>query len=312
MPKRKVSEALKKRVAGKQRFKCANKPHLQLVGLEDYSCKLWEVEGEHRGVFDESGYEIDHIVEHCISIDDSESNLQALCKLCHSVKTKKFMMSKRKPVKRTAAKVSQVSKMSEVSADSDKCIANSVELCNACEAGDIQSVVTLLSDANTDPAYNNNEALHIACFDGLTDVVELLLNHPKVDPSDKSNDSIKDACWNGHITIVKMLLADKRVDPSADDNAALNFACKGEHTNIVKLLLKDKRVVDMGLAYEASLYNGKIRELLTKAMKNKPNTSNVTAVRKKKRTKKREIEIEIVMDQPKGKTKVFEFAMPYF
>ena len=46
-----------------------------------------------KGCFDESGYEIDHIVEHSITNDDSLNNLQALCKMCHSVKTKRFMIN---------------------------------------------------------------------------------------------------------------------------------------------------------------------------------------------------------------------------
>lgn len=42
------------------------------------------------GSFDESGYEIDHIFEHTKTQDDSDANLQALCKSCHSVKTRRF------------------------------------------------------------------------------------------------------------------------------------------------------------------------------------------------------------------------------
>lgn len=96
---RKVSESLKKRVAGKQSFKCANKPNIRLSGLDNYQCPLWKINSENRGSFDESGYEIDHIVEHCVSKNDSEENLQALCKLCHTVKTKLFLSNRNKKKK---------------------------------------------------------------------------------------------------------------------------------------------------------------------------------------------------------------------
>ena len=90
--KRSVSEALKKQIAGKQKYKCANKPNSNLKNLEDYICPFWNKQDD-SGCFDESGYEIDHIEEHCINGNDSPENLQALCKCCHIVKTKRFMMS---------------------------------------------------------------------------------------------------------------------------------------------------------------------------------------------------------------------------
>lgn len=89
---RKVSEALKKRVAGLQYFKCANKPESKLVGFTDYKCPCWARE-EHKGSFDASGYDIDHKEEHCLTGNDSESNLQALCKMCHQYKTSGFMIN---------------------------------------------------------------------------------------------------------------------------------------------------------------------------------------------------------------------------
>jgi 5-methylcytosine-specific restriction endonuclease McrA len=76
---RKVSEALKKTVAGKQSYKCANRPGSNLPGIEGYKCARWKLEGEIKGCFDESAYEIDHIVPYSISHDDREENLQALC-----------------------------------------------------------------------------------------------------------------------------------------------------------------------------------------------------------------------------------------
>lgn len=66
---------------------------MSLSGLEGYNCILWKINGDEKGSFDESGYEIDHIVEFCKSKNDKEENLQALCIACHKVKTKRFLMS---------------------------------------------------------------------------------------------------------------------------------------------------------------------------------------------------------------------------
>ena len=73
MPKRKVSEALKKQVAGRQRYRCATIPN--------YTCPM------NNEPFDESGYDIDHIVELRSGGTNDISNLQALCPACHRVKT---------------------------------------------------------------------------------------------------------------------------------------------------------------------------------------------------------------------------------
>lgn len=88
--KRNVPQELKQLVAGKQRFKCNNKPYSDNRGLEFYECVLWRLIGPDQGCFDESGYEIDHILEHSLCEDDSENNLQALCRLCHTVKTRRY------------------------------------------------------------------------------------------------------------------------------------------------------------------------------------------------------------------------------
>lgn len=87
---RNVSESVKKQIAGRQKFRCANSTNVTLIGLENCSCPLWEIDGMDKGLFGESCYEIDHIVEHSISHNDDEKNLQALCLMCHSVKTKRF------------------------------------------------------------------------------------------------------------------------------------------------------------------------------------------------------------------------------
>ena len=92
---RRLTQAQKKFIAGEQRFKCNNRPNSTLIGLDEYECPLWKAGGEDKGIFDASGYDIDHITEWSISKDDSLNNLQALCISCHKVKTKKFMMNKK-------------------------------------------------------------------------------------------------------------------------------------------------------------------------------------------------------------------------
>jgi hypothetical protein len=87
MSTRKLGEATKKLVAGKQYYKCAR--------IKEYECPLWNQNNDKRGSFDESGYEIDHIVEYSKTKDDSIDNLQALCHSCHAVKTKRFTADKK-------------------------------------------------------------------------------------------------------------------------------------------------------------------------------------------------------------------------
>jgi len=120
MSTRKVTDALKKQIAGRQRFKCANKPGFTLTGLENYDCPLWKINDDDKGSFDESSYEIDHIIEHCISKNDNENNLQALCKNCHVVKTKRFMQRKNKDIKNSIKIDNSLSDNSINDEDSDE------------------------------------------------------------------------------------------------------------------------------------------------------------------------------------------------
>ncbi len=91
-----VSLAMKKKIGGKQHFKCANKPGSNISGLEQYDCSLWKIDDDDKGCFDEAGYKIDHIIKHAISHNDNEENFQVLCKTCHSVKTTNFKMIRNK------------------------------------------------------------------------------------------------------------------------------------------------------------------------------------------------------------------------
>ena len=89
------TESQKRMVAGRQGFKCANKPEVTLKGIETYQCPLWlKSDADNRGSFDQSGFDMDHIDELSQSGNNSLENFQALCKSCHCVKTKKFLMKK--------------------------------------------------------------------------------------------------------------------------------------------------------------------------------------------------------------------------
>jgi 5-methylcytosine-specific restriction endonuclease McrA len=92
---RKVSAAKKKQIAGKQRFCCA--------GISGYKCPL------DKKPFDESGYEIDHILELCNGGSNEDSNLQALCLMCHRVKTSRMQMAPKisKPKKAKVVKIKE-------------------------------------------------------------------------------------------------------------------------------------------------------------------------------------------------------------
>ncbi len=69
MSKRKLREPVKKQVAYNQEYKCFI-----------CSCLLPPT------------FQVDHVVPHSITFDDSEGNLQALCNSCHSRKTQKESM----------------------------------------------------------------------------------------------------------------------------------------------------------------------------------------------------------------------------
>lgn len=75
---RKLTRIQKEFIAGRQRYKCANKPGSNIKYLENYLCPLWSGTDEFKGSFDESGYEIDQ--------NYSPDNFQALCISCYNVK----------------------------------------------------------------------------------------------------------------------------------------------------------------------------------------------------------------------------------
>ena len=63
------------------RYQCDNKPDNPGIGCKGYECPLWKC---NNGLFDESGREIDHIVEVKHGGTNELTNLQLLCPNCHS------------------------------------------------------------------------------------------------------------------------------------------------------------------------------------------------------------------------------------
>jgi 5-methylcytosine-specific restriction endonuclease McrA len=78
-----ISQKIKQNVLQRQEYKCAK--------IKDYRCLLWIC---NNGIFDEAGYEFDHIEEYSITKNNLEDNIQALCPNCHTVKTKRFLKNK--------------------------------------------------------------------------------------------------------------------------------------------------------------------------------------------------------------------------
>jgi 5-methylcytosine-specific restriction endonuclease McrA len=113
-----ITDATKRIIAGRQYYKCANKPKPSIIlsqfqshqenGEYVYMCPLWERANENKGSFDQSGYEIDHKDEFSESQDNRMENLQALCKSCHTMKTKMFAMYRSKITLRSKNNINMI------------------------------------------------------------------------------------------------------------------------------------------------------------------------------------------------------------
>ena len=82
-----ITQKTKDFIINRQYNRCANSPLKPALNLTGYTCPFWIY---NNGVFDESGYAIDHIDEVSITSNNELENLQALCHNCHAVKTRKF------------------------------------------------------------------------------------------------------------------------------------------------------------------------------------------------------------------------------
>lgn len=85
--KKKLSNSMKCRIAGKQFYHCANIPNSGLPWLQDYNCPLWQIDEDHKGCFDESGYSISPIYNFDSSGAINEDQYHALCHNCNIVKS---------------------------------------------------------------------------------------------------------------------------------------------------------------------------------------------------------------------------------
>jgi hypothetical protein len=100
---KRVSTGMKNTIAARQQFRCNNSPDGPIFGngwdgFNNYKCPMWRIP-EQRGRFDDSSYEIDHIIEKnsnngkkMFNVNDNK-NLQALCPCCHNFKTRAFMVN---------------------------------------------------------------------------------------------------------------------------------------------------------------------------------------------------------------------------
>jgi len=86
-----ISYKTKLNIIDRQNNKCANNPFYPALNLSSYLCPFWIYND---GLFDDSGYAIDHIDEVSITGNNELENLQALCHNCHAVKTRKFKIHK--------------------------------------------------------------------------------------------------------------------------------------------------------------------------------------------------------------------------
>jgi len=82
-----ITQKTKDLIVNRQYNRCANSSLSPALNLSGYLCPFWIY---NNGVFDESGYAIDHIDEVSITSNNELENLQALCHNCHAVKTRKF------------------------------------------------------------------------------------------------------------------------------------------------------------------------------------------------------------------------------
>ena len=86
-----ITQKTKDLIINRQYNRCANNPFSPALNLSDYRCPFWIY---NNGLFDESGYAIDHIDEVSITSNNELENLQALCHNCHAVKTRIFKENK--------------------------------------------------------------------------------------------------------------------------------------------------------------------------------------------------------------------------
>lgn len=76
VPRHKIPEHTKYQILVRQAFRCK--------GVPNYTCPLLASTG---GLFDEAGYDMDHVIPLVLGGSSDPTNLQALCVSCHRIKT---------------------------------------------------------------------------------------------------------------------------------------------------------------------------------------------------------------------------------
>jgi ankyrin repeat protein len=133
------------------------------------------------------------------------------------------------------------------------------ELHQACQAGDLERVTTLLALPGIATSLNHPDgygwtSLHKACVNGKTEIVRLLLDQEGIEGSLNHPDgygltSLHKACVNGKTEIVRLLLDQEGIEGSLnhhneDGDTPLRRACANGKTEIVQLLLQHKGIKD--------------------------------------------------------------------
>lgn len=163
-PKRRtLSASLKSSIAASQSHICS--------GVDGYACPL---SGK---TFDQSGFQIDHIVELADGGTDDVSNLQALCPSCHSVKTQ--LSARKRKSKKSSKSVSVSSKAAAAAAVleaiSGKAATSEVDRLLAEKLGWTDGATSFMR-AHKIPF---SEDIRLAQGDGMAIVTEYLTVHPK-------------------------------------------------------------------------------------------------------------------------------------
>lgn len=88
---RHISDSTILKLLKKQDFKCNNNIEANLWGINDFKCPCWQL---NNGYLNPDLFEVDHVIEFAVKKDNSIDNLQILCVMCHTIKTKNFMKNK--------------------------------------------------------------------------------------------------------------------------------------------------------------------------------------------------------------------------
>jgi len=70
-----IPESTRKQILGDQKFRCANSPDSNIRFINNFNCPRWQIKGFDKGLFIQSNYELDHIIEVSLGGSNDISNL---------------------------------------------------------------------------------------------------------------------------------------------------------------------------------------------------------------------------------------------